>query len=309
MIHRRSLLQSAIALTASAASMPALRAFENPSEPGYVDAHVHVWSPDVVRYPLGAKFKTDDMKPASFTPEQLFVHTRANGVAKIVLIQMNFYDYDNSYMLDCIEKYPGVFKGVAVIDEKQSDLGRTMKKLYSGGIRGFRLYSDAKNAASWITSESMKRMWGFAADLNQSVCLLANPDSLASIEKLCEQYSKTKIVIDHFARIGMNGAIVGSELDQLCRLARFERVFVKTSAFYALGKKRAPYTDLSDMIKRLVAAFGVDRLMWASDCPYQVENGHTYEDSLALVRDKIDFLSVDDKQWILRRTASNVFDI
>ena len=61
------------------------------------------------------------------------------------------------------------------------------------------------------------------------------------------------------------------------------------------------------MVQRVVDAFGPRRLMWASDCPFQVQGEHTYEASIALIRDKIDFLSPSDKQWILRDTAKRVF--
>ena len=33
------------------------------------------------------------------------------------------------------------------------------------------------------------------------------------------------------------------------------------------------------MIRTLRDAFGANRLMWATDCPYQVQDGHTYADS------------------------------
>ena len=82
---------------------------------------------------------------------------------------------------------------------------------------------------------------------------------------------------------------------------------MKVSAFYALGKKKAPYTDLGPMIRRLYEAFGPRRLMWASDCPYQVQGDHTYRDSIELVRSRLDFLSEDDREWLLRKTAERVF--
>jgi hypothetical protein len=47
--------------------------------------------------------------------------------------------------------------------------------------------------------------------------------------------------------------------------------------------------------------------MWASDCPYQVDPGHTYEESIALVRDKLDFLSAEERQWMLADTAEKVY--
>ena len=82
---------------------------------------------------------------------------------------------------------------------------------------------------------------------------------------------------------------------------------VKLSAFYALGKKQSPYTDLGPMIQKLVNAFGSQRLMWATDCPYQVQGSHTYADSIALIRDKLPFLRDEDRSWILSKTAEKVF--
>jgi predicted TIM-barrel fold metal-dependent hydrolase len=84
-------------------------------------------------------------------------------------------------------------------------------------------------------------------------------------------------------------------------------VHVKVSAFYALGRKQYPYTDLLPMVRRLIDAYGPQRLMWATDCPYQVEDGHTYKGSLELVEERLDGISSTDRQWLLARTAERVF--
>jgi predicted TIM-barrel fold metal-dependent hydrolase len=78
------------------------------------------------------------------------------------------------------------------------------------------------------------------------------------------------------------------------------------SAFYSLGQRTPPHLDLVPVIKRLHEAFGPQRLMWASDCPFQVAH-ETYEDSISLIRDRLDFLSTDDKEWVLRKTAEEAF--
>jgi predicted TIM-barrel fold metal-dependent hydrolase len=210
-------------------------------------------------------------------------------------------------MLDCMAKHKGVFSGVAVIDETKPDVVTTMKKLSEQGVRGFRLYANKANAQSWLSSAGMKAMWSHGADAGLSMCLLSDPDALPVIDQLCAKFPKTPVVVDHFSRIGMKGGVQSADLDALCKLARFENVYVKTSAFYALGKKKAPYLDLSDMIRKLRDTFGANRLMWASDCPYQVQEVHTYEASIGLIRDKLDFLTTDDKDWMLRKTAEKVF--
>ena len=47
--------------------------------------------------------------------------------------------------------------------------------------------------------------------------------------------------------------------------------------------------------------------MWASDSPYQLGPPNTYADSLALIRERVDFLSESDREWLLRKTAEKVY--
>jgi predicted TIM-barrel fold metal-dependent hydrolase len=124
---------------------------------------------------------------------------------------------------------------------------------------------------------------------------------------MCARFPDTPVVIDHLARIGADGNVRDSDVRLLCRLAKHRHVYVKVSAFYALGRKQAPYTDLAPMIRRVFQDYGPQRLMWASDCPFQVEGGHTYEASLALVREHLEFLSRRDREWLLMGTAESLF--
>lgn len=278
-----------------------------PGKPGWIDAHVHVWTPDLQAYPLDPHFQREDMQPPSFTPEELFAQARPAGVSRIVLIQMSFYRFDNRYMLDMIARYPGVFSGVGIVDQQSPDVARQMRELARQGVRGFRLHSRGEDVASWVNDPGMTQVWQTARAEGLAVCPLINPQDLPHIAALCRKFPGTKVVIDHFARIGVSGNIEQDALDTLCGFAKFPDVYVKTSAFYALGKKQAPYTDLLPMIRRVVDAFGPERLMWASDCPYQVQPPHTYEESLALIRDRAEFLSASDKEALLRGTAEKVF--
>ncbi|MEO7319446.1 MAG: amidohydrolase family protein [Chthoniobacteraceae bacterium] len=300
---RRTFLRT----TAFAALAPAGCTSLQGAHHDFIDAHVHVWTPDTRRYPLAAGFTKKDMTPPSFTPEELFAHCHPSGVNRAVLIQMSYYQFDNRYMIDAIARHRGVFRGVAIVNETKPDVRGTMKSLAAHGVRGFRLYADREKSAAWEHSDGMKMMWSYAADSGLSMCLLANPDALPAVQRMCRAFPKTRVVIDHFARIGTKGAVNQRDLDNLCRLADFPHAHVKTSAFYALGKKKAPYTDLAPMVRRLRDTFGAPRLMWASDCPFQVQEGHTYENSITLIRDRLDFLTAEDKQWMLRKTAEKVF--
>ncbi len=277
------------------------------TEDGWIDAHVHVWTPDTDRYPLAEGFTREKMNPPRFTPADLLAECRPHGVGRVVLIQMSFYRFDNAFMLDTMRDHPGVFSGVAVIDENGDDVPGTMARLAERGVRGFRLHANRATVGTWADSPGMKQMWKTGAEKGLSMCCLSNPDALPAIRQQCQAFPGTPVVIDHFSRIGTSGAIDQGDLDNLLRLAEFDSVHVKLSAFYALGAKAAPYTDLGPMIRQLRDAYGAERLMWATDCPYQVQNGHTYGASIALIRDRLDFLTDDDREWILRKTAAKVF--
>jgi predicted TIM-barrel fold metal-dependent hydrolase len=309
---RRSFTRVGLASMAACSGMPfgqrTMQAADTAANAdGFVDAHVHVWTPDLDRYPLAADFTKADMQPASFTDAELLAAATPLGISRIVLIQMSYYGFDNRYMLDCMAAQPGVFGGVAIVDHDKPDITDTMQTMAKQGVRGFRLYTDRAKAEAWQQSEGMKRMWTAGAEQGLAMCLLANPDALPAVQRMCEAFPKTPVVIDHFARIGMRGAVDPQQLALLTDLARFPTVHVKVSAYYALGNKTPPYDDLEPMIESLRDAYGAERLMWASDGPFQLAEGQGYEPSLALIRDRCRFLKSRERDAILRGTASRVF--
>ncbi|MCX6857769.1 MAG: amidohydrolase family protein [Verrucomicrobia bacterium] len=273
----------------------------------WIDAHVHVWTPDRSRYPLASGFDANKLARPSFTPEQLFAHSEPAGVTRIVLIQMSYYKADNRYMLDMMAAHPGTFSGVAIVDENAADLRVQMKALARQGVRGFRLSPKGQDIQAWLASPGIEQMWRVGADEGLNMCLLINPEALGPIAKMCAKFPKTPVVIDHFARVGISGTVTRARLDRLLHLSKYPNVTLKTSAFYALGKKSPPYLDLSPMIRECRDYYGAERLMWASDSPFQVDPGHTYQDSISLIRDRLDFLTASDKAWMLRKTAERVF--
>jgi predicted TIM-barrel fold metal-dependent hydrolase len=247
------------------------------------------------------------MKPPSFTPEQLFAHCRPEGVEKVVLIQMSFYRFDNSYMLECMREYPGVFGGVGIVDWFSERPDQDMDWLAKHGVRGFRItLRGAASPANWVETSGFDRMFRFAAENNLAICPLMDPPGLPSLERMCAKHPNTLVVIDHFCRIGADGVIREEEVGALAAMAQYPKVHVKLSAFYALGRKRPPHDDLEPMVRKMHSAFGANRLMWASDCPFAVVD-ETYLDSLALIRDGCSWLNQQDRLWLLKRTAEKTF--
>ena len=271
---------------------------------GAVDAHVHLWTNQRELYLRVAG--AQEYAPQQFTPKDFLAHAQPNGVTRAVLVQMSFYGVDNSYMLDCIRAHPGVFSGIAIINSAAPDPDSAMKALSREGIRGFRI-APGESSQGWLDTPGMTAMWLCGGERQLAMCLLINPEMLPAVGSMCERFPDTPVVIDHLARIGVDGRIRDSDTRQLCSLAKNTNVYIKVSAFYALGRRQPPYSDLAPLIRRVFEDYGPRRLMWASDCPFQVEDGHTYADSLALIRQGLPFLSAEDRSWMLAKTAESLF--
>jgi predicted TIM-barrel fold metal-dependent hydrolase len=209
-------------------------------------------------------------------------------------------------MLEAIRKAPMTFRGVAVVDWHGSAPDLEMRKLKKHGVRGFRIYPDRLGGGPTFEGEGFQKIFRCAEREQMTVSFLIDPDALPLIPSFCESFPDAPVAIDHLARIGANGPIFDSDIQALVALAKYPRVKIKVSAFYALGAKRPPHDDLAPFIRRVYDDFGPQRMMWATDCPYQIQH-ETYQDSIGLVRDRLSFLSADDRDWILRKTAEASF--
>jgi predicted TIM-barrel fold metal-dependent hydrolase len=273
----------------------------------YIDAHAHIWTPDLAHYPLASGFKVEDMDPKSFTAEELLAVCRPLGVGRVNLIQMSYYRFDNSYMLDMIKLYPDRFVGTAIVDPLGEAPGRAMADLKPKGVRAFRIAPNFSQLppARWLEPPGYSAMFDAAAKGGQALSCLIDPSGFAEVDRMCARFPETTVIIDHLGRIGVSGTIAPEEVEALRALAKHKNVLVKVGAFYALGKKAAPYLDLAPLIRQVVQAFGADRCLWESDSPFEVTRGK-YAESLALVRDRLDFLTDDQKEALLWRTAERV---
>jgi predicted TIM-barrel fold metal-dependent hydrolase len=277
----------------------------------WIDAHSHIWPPEADKYPLAPGVTNKDLDPPSFTDDELMKLARPEGVGRVVLIQHSVYHlWDNSYLTDAVKRHPKTFRVQGMVDDHTKEPGAAMKKLLSFGVTGFRITPFVRKKdeqAKWLDTPGMAEMWQTGARSRQAMCLLINPSDLPVADAMCGKHPDTPVVIDHFARIGANGEVRDDDVKALCKLARHKHAHVKVSAFYALGKKKPPHDEMIPMIRKLLEAFGPRRLMWASDAPYQVQGANTYKASISLVRDRLDFLPKEDREWLLAKTAEAVF--
>jgi predicted TIM-barrel fold metal-dependent hydrolase len=308
---RRQVMQSAVAAAVSAASKTAFA-----DDFGYVDAHSHLWSIDRVDYPLAPGAKEEDVQPKSFGIGEFFEVARPEGVTRVVGIGHGpHFGTDARYLVDLMKARPGQVAVQAQVDLNAPDPTQHMAALKAQGVGAFRVVLLDPWNDYLPENHPIFRVYEFAGMQRLVVCPLTNASWLAQLDRLSKTFPGTSIVIDHFARIGIEGflqqppvpsMIKPEEVANLVKLARYPLVNVKISAYYALGRHTPPYDDMIPFIKELIRAYGPERLMWGSDSPYQLAPGQGYGASIALIRDRLD-VTVADREWLLRKTAERVY--
>ena len=311
-VGRRRLLESggALAATALLARTSAAADF------GYVDAHSHLWSTDRAHYPLAPGAKEADVQPEGFDIGTFFSVAGPEGVSRVVGVgHGQHFGTDASYLTDLLKARPGQVAVQAMLKYDAPDAIDRMRELKAQGVTAFRVVLLAPWTDYLPEQHPLMHVYDAAAMNRVAICPLTSPEWLPQLDRLSEMFPATTVVIDHFARIGMNGfgqtppvpgTIKPADVANLARLARHPLTYVKLSAYYALGRRTPPYDDMLPMIHEMIRAYGPERLMWGSDSPYQWAEGQGYRASISLIRDRLD-ITVADREWLLRKTAEHVY--
>ncbi len=311
-LGRRTVLQTGGALAATAA----LARTSAAGEFSYIDAHSHLWSPDRKHYPLAPGAKEENVQPKGFDIGTFFSITGPEGVGRVVAIghTMHFAS-DATYLIDLLKARPGQVAVQAYLDPMAPGAPERMLQLKAQGVKAFRVVLLTPWKEYLPEQHPLMQVYQTAAMNRMAICPLTNPDWLPQLDRLSEMFPATTVVIDHIARIGVDGfgqtppvpgTIKPGDVANLAKLARHPLTHVKLSAYYALGRRTPPYDDMLPMIHELIGAFGPERLMWGSDSPYQWAEGQGYRASISLIRDRLD-VTVADREWLLRKTAERVY--
>lgn len=264
-----------------------------------LDPHVHVWKHDPA-FPFAQGAKVPERNA---TPETLLELMKANGVSKTVIIQVIHYRYDNRYLASVLKQYPGTFQGVCRVDPLDPASPDRLSHHTEEGFRGVRLSPAGNESGDWFHGPLMPPLWKRCAELKVPMTVLAPITRMPDVAALLERTPELTTVIDHMADCPIDQP---AELEKLIALKRYPNVFVKVSHTWSISKEQYPWRDAQGYVKRLYDAFGPSRLMWATDWPI-IEGWSTYDKALTVVRDEMQFLNDEDREWILSKTIQRVW--
>lgn len=271
-----------------------------------VDAHVHPFLARSEEYPRA----TDPLFPPerSAPVELLLADMAAADVDRAVLVALSPHD---RYVAECLAREPERFAGVLVHDP-QEDAGTAVRRIRAAGARGLRFLGlGAGGARGPEALRALPVLDALAAE--GLVCwLYPRPDDLAVLPAVLDRLPGLTTVLNHLGyglgtagtrRPARPGDAIPATLEAVCAQAVHAGVHVLVSGQYAFSRLPFPHDDIAPVTRRICAAFGAHRLLWASDWPWiRTEPG--YGAQLDLVDAHLPDLTSEERAMVLGSTAS-----
>jgi len=283
------------------------RVMQSPIPGPVVDTHMHVWRIDPPRYTLEQTLP-DVVLPTRDAPvEELFADMRAAGVTHAVLVQPSTAGYNNRYVTECANAYPTQLAAHGLIDPHKRDNVTDLRQWMAAGMAGFRLNLVRDPDPVWLNASRNYPLWEAAQELGAVVNLQMLPAHAPRVADVAARFPGVVLIVDHLGKPDITEPAPFPLFRGVLALAQFPQVYVKMSELRLASRtKDYPYRDVFPWAKMLYDAFGTARILWGTGYP-GTHRALPLVQELAIIREHLPFLSDDDQQWILGRTAMTLW--
>jgi predicted TIM-barrel fold metal-dependent hydrolase len=138
------------------------------------------------------------------------------------------------------------------------------------------------------------------------------PEHAHQFDHVAAKYPGITWLIDHMMYPEPNMAPDWDVYKPVLALAKHENVLMKISDIHNRSESDDhPFSDMHDVIKMAMDAFGMDNVMWGTGYPgyHRVDHGWlSLADELKLVREGFDWLTADERDKYLGGNAMRVWD-
>ena len=265
------------------------------------DAQVHLWEVDRPDRPWPQPPRNEPQRSNGFSAEEMLAEMESAGVDRAVVVPPTYVGEGNETALDVAQEYPKRFAIMGRFDIKQPDMRQALSTWkHQPGMLGIR-HTFIAPFRSWLEEGLYEPFWDAAEEYGIPVMCLTHgfPEVLSPI---AQRHPGLTLIADHMACIlNKKGAESFAKLDDLLALAKFPKVLVKTTSAPSLSAEPYPFNDIYPFLKRIYETFGPRRLMWGADITRLTS---TYKDCLLHFEEGLDFLTEDDKEWVLGGTLA-----
>jgi len=269
-----------------------------------IDSHVHVWTNGSPPFTYNDGMTTSRPKYPGFV-EDLIEFMNRNSIDRTVLIQCFYHGYDNSYMCHCLKRFPDRLHAVALLDPLEPDAPEKLEHLHKEhGVQGMRLYPIKDEDASWLSRDEQNALWETARKLGVPFTWFGRCAQIPFLEPMLQRFPDVNIIIDHLGEPVLSEGLDGS-FKRLLGLAKYSNVYVKATRINGISNQPWPHEDVQPFVKAVYESFGANRMLGCTGFPESPQRPEAV--GFRVIEEALDFLSEDDKEWILGKTAESLY--
>ena len=266
-----------------------------------IDGQIHVFYPNTPARPWPPG--TVSSHGPQFTGEQARALMDTAGVSRAILVPPILTGWDNEYALSCARAEPDRFAVMGrfnfAAEDARAQLATWRKQQ---GMLGIRSFFRGEPSMAVLTDSGYDWFWS-ECEQSRMPLMATIPGNIEGFEPLLARHPGLRLIIDHAGRHpnGPKDEAAWADADQLYALARYPDVAVKVSSLPSFSTEAYPFANLHKHIRRIYDTFGPQRILWGSDV---TRLSSTYEENIRLFTEALDFLSTEDKEWIMGRAAA-----
>lgn len=282
-----------------------------------IDAHIHLWNrlhgldSGVDRQALTwGRAREGDRTyyatPPSFedslsTYQRALAHMDWLEIERAVVLQEFMDGKQDEYLAQVRGAEPRRFSCLALFDRHYlaDPLAAFDMAIKVNHLQGFLVKTPEPFSA--LDTPNLLPFWRLCSEQNLPVVLKDGAPN--EVLRLLKRVPGIKLVLSHFA------GCFGSEPDYRARLelaANWENVTIDTGALTYL--QTYPFVKAQERLQQAIEVVGADKIAWGSDYPRpQLHADNSYKQQLEFITSECRFLSAEERDQILFRTALRVY--
>jgi predicted TIM-barrel fold metal-dependent hydrolase len=251
----------------------------------FVDTHAHAF---LTTLPMDPERR---YTPARDCPVETYLGVLASeDIGHGVLVQPSFLGFDNSYMVEALERHSARLRGIAVVDPQVAD--GQLQRMDAAGVVGVRFNMIGRDIGD-LRRADVQSLVRRVASLRWQVEVQCRGADIPFVLDSMAGFAGP-LVFDHFGLPDPNLGVRDPGFRALLGEGAGGRTFVKVSAGY-----RNKGFDVASCAGALLAVLGPRRLIWGSDWPFtQFETTASFAGVVNELR-----------RWIPDRSARDAMDV
>jgi predicted TIM-barrel fold metal-dependent hydrolase len=266
-----------------------------------VDAHLHCFAgPKDARFPYHERAPYRPEEAA--TPEHLIACMDGAGVDFAVVVHPEPYQDDHRYLEHCLQVGGKRLKGTALVfADRPGSVERLPDLVRKLNVVTVRVHAYTPERLPPFGKPELRNLWKQASDLGLAVQLHFEPRWAPGFEPLIQEFSQTRVIIDHMGRPFQGSP---EEHAVVVRWSRFPNTVMKLSSLPPTTTY--PHREIQPVVRQLTDAYGADRMIYGGGFNASA-NSQSYRAAFDRVASLLSHLPTADQAKILGANAVRLF--